>query len=135
MARPGTLFLVLGSLGVLSGCSHEHGPLGDKPDTTSLGVAGGLGEGAVSTAFGIYPESPDLRGVDRDRADRSTATAVRPPPLIPGMPGDPESPRTTNDLMSWSSGPTLPVEASNRALEGEGEAKPAGHGGPASHPR
>ncbi|HMK73221.1 MAG TPA: hypothetical protein VK454_07765 [Myxococcaceae bacterium] len=134
MARTATPTLAVALL-LLVGCSHEHGPLSDKPDTTSLGVAGNLGEGDVSTAYGLAAESPNLRGVDTDRANRFTTTAVRPAPLIPGTPGDPETPRTSNDLITWTSGPTLPVEAANRALEPEGEAKPAGHGEAPTHSR
>jgi hypothetical protein len=134
MARFGTPSSALALLVVVA-CSHQHGPLSDKPDTTSLGVAGNLGEGDVSTAYGLAAASPNLRGVDTNPADRFTSTAVRPAPLIPGTPGDPQTPRTSNDLMSWTSGPTLPVEAANRALEPEGEAKPAGHGEAAGHPR
>jgi len=127
--------LALAVLGFLSGCTRQHGPLSDTPDTTSLAVAGSLGEGAVSTAYGLAARSPDLRGVDTDRADRDTATATRPPPLVPGTPGNPDTPRTSNDLQSWSSGPNLPVESANRALEPEGEGAPATHGHPAGHPR
>jgi hypothetical protein len=109
----------LAALALLVGCSHEHGTLSDKPDTTSLGVAGGLGEGGVSTAYGIYRASPELKGVDTNLADRSTASAQRPPPLIPGAPSSPDAPRTCNDMQSWTSGPTLPVEPANMALEAE----------------
>jgi hypothetical protein len=109
----------LAALALLAGCSQTHGTLSDKPDTTSLGVAGGLGEGGVSTAYGIYPASSELKGVDTNRADRSTTSAQRPPPLIPGAPSAPDAPRTSNDMQSWTSGPTLPVEPANRALEAE----------------
>jgi hypothetical protein len=118
---------------VLSGCSTKHGPLSDKADTTSLGVAGGLGEGGISTAYGIHEQSPSLRGVDLDMADRSTSTAVRPAALIPGMPSNPDAPRTSNAAQSWTSGPTLPVEPANMAIEPEGAEAPAGHPA-AAHP-
>jgi len=121
-------------LALLSGCSFKHGPLSDKPDTTSLGVAGGLGEGGMSTAYGIYENSPSLKGVDLDLADRSTSTAVRPAPLVPGMPSNADAPRTSNAVQSWTSGPTLPVEPANMALEPEGGETPATHGGAAGHP-
>jgi hypothetical protein len=124
----------LAALSLLAGCSHEHGPLSDKPDTTSLGVAGGLGEGGMSTAYGIYSEAPALTGVDLDKAARNTSTAVRPLPLVPGTPNDPDAPRTSNALQSWTSGPTLPVEPANMALEPEGAEAPASHGGAAGHP-
>jgi hypothetical protein len=117
-----------------SGCAREHGPLSDKPDTTSLGVAGGLGEGDVSTAYGIYAESADLRGVDNSLANRSTATAVRPPSLVPGMPNSADVPRTSNAVEAWTSGPNLPVEPANMALEPEGAETPAAHSGGAHHP-
>jgi hypothetical protein len=133
MNAPRTALGILVALGLLSGCSHEHGPVSDKPDTTSLGVAGGLGEGAVSTAYGVYPEGPDLRGVDRSLANRSTSTAVRPAPLVPGTPGNLDAPRTSNAMQSWTSGPTLPVERANMALEPEAGEKPAGHGAGAGH--
>jgi|SRR5450631_2330039 len=125
---------MLAALALLAGCSHQHGPLSDKPDTTSLGVAGGLGEGGMSTAYGIYPNSPGLKGVDLDYADRSTSTAVRPMPLVPGTPSNPDAPRTSNAMQAWTSGPTLPVEPANMALEPEGAEVPAAHGGAAGHP-
>jgi hypothetical protein len=124
----------LAALALLAGCSHEHGPLSDKPDTTSLGVAGGLGEGGMSTAFGIYTDSPSLKGVDLDKLDRSTSTAVRPAPLVPGTPSNPDAPRTSNAVQSWTSGPTLPVEPANMALEPEGAEAPPSHGDVAGHP-
>jgi hypothetical protein len=125
---------MLAALALLAGCSRQHGPLSDKADTTSLGVAGGLGEGGMSTAYGIYANSPELRGVDLDYADRSTSTAVRPTPLVPGTPSNPDAPRTSNAMQSWTSGPTLPVEPANMALEPEGTEVPAAHGGAAGHP-
>ena len=124
----------LAALALLAGCSHEHGPLSEKPDTTSLGVAEGLGEGGMSTAYGIYSDSPSLAGVDLDKADRNTSTAVRPAPLVPGMPSNPDAPRTSNAMQSWTSGPTLPVEPANMALEPEGAEAPSAHGGAAGHP-
>jgi hypothetical protein len=129
-----TTLPMLAVLALLPGCSHEHGPLSDKPDTTSLGVAQGLGPGGVSTAYGIQAEGPDMRGVDLDMADRSTSTAVRPQPLIPGLPSNADAPRTSNAMQSWTSGPTLPVEPANMALEPEGAEAPAAHGGAAGHP-
>jgi len=116
------------SLALAVGCSHEHGPLSDKPDTTSLGVAGGLGPGGVSTAFGVFPDSPGLRGVNNDAAARFTSTAVRPPPLVPGTPANQNVPRTSNAVQTWTSGPNLPVERANMALEPEGTEAPAAHG-------
>ncbi len=129
-----TSLSTLAVLALLSGCSLKHGPLSDKPDTTSLGIAGELGEGGVSTAYGIYGHSPSLTGVDLDVADRSTSTAVRPSPLVPGTPSDLDAPRTSNALQSWTSGPTLPVERANMALEPEGVEAPAPHGGASGHP-
>lgn len=128
-----TTLLTLGALGLVPGCSTKHGPLSDKADTTSLGVAGNLGEGGISTAYGVHPQSPDLRGVDLDVADRRTSTAVRPTPLIPGLPTNPDAPRTSNAVQSWTSGPTLPVERANMAIEPEGTEAPTAHG-PAAHP-
>ncbi|MGO8971400.1 MAG: hypothetical protein ACLQDQ_17735 [Myxococcaceae bacterium] len=127
------LFMAVSALGLAvlaSGCSHEHGPLSDTPDTTSLAVAGGLGPGGVSTAYGIYPESPGLLGVDDSLANRSTSTAVRPAPLVPGTPNNPDAPRTSNAVQDWTSGPNLPVEQANRALEPEGAEAPVAHGNP-----
>ena len=124
---------LLAAASLLAGCSHEHGPLSDKADTTSLGVATGLGEGGVSTAYGIAPQGPDLRGVDTRLANRNTVTAVRPAPLIPGAPGNPDTPRTGNAMQSWTSGPNLPVERQNMALEPEGAESPAGHGAESGH--
>lgn len=117
------------ALALLAGCYREHGHLSDKPDTTSLGVAGGLGEGGVSTAYGIYRNRPSLKGVDLDVADRNTSTVVRPAPLIPGTPSNPDAPRTSNAMQSWTSGPNLPVEPANMALEPEPAEAPAGHHG------
>ena len=132
-ALPSSL-LTLAALALSAGCAREHGPLSDKPDTTSLGVAGGLGEGGVSTAYGIYGNCPSLKGVDTDLADRNTSNVVRPTPLIPGMPSSSDTPRTSNAMQSWTSGPTLPVEPANMALEPEGAEAPAVHGGAAGHP-
>ncbi len=126
------LLALCSALALGAGCSTQHGPLSDTPDTTSLGVAGGLGPGGVSTAYGVYPESPDLKGVD-PLADRSTSTAVRPPPLVPGLPGDAETPRTSNAVQAWTSGPNLPVEPANMALEPEVTEPPAAHGGGRGH--
>lgn len=130
-----TALPMLAVLALLSGCSHEHGPVSDKADTTSLalGVAGGLGEGGMSTAYGIYPDSPTLSGVDLGLTNRSTSTAVRPAPLVPGMPSNSDAPRTSNAVQSWTSGPNLPVEPANMALEPEGAEKPAAHGGADHH--
>ncbi len=125
-ALPTTLFALL--LAFALGCSREHGPLSDKPDTTSLSVAGGLGPGGVSTAYGVFPEAPGLPGVDADAADRNTSTAVRPPPLVPGTPANADVPRTSNAVQAWSSGPNLPVEPANMALEPEGAEAPTAHG-------
>lgn len=128
-----TVLGLLAAVGLLAGCSHEHGPVSDKADTTSLGVATGLGEGGVSTAYGIAPQGSDLRGVDTNVADRNTVTAVRPAPLFPGAPGNHDTPRTSNAMQSWTSGPNLPVERQNMALEPEGGEKPAGHGAEPAH--
>ena len=132
-ALPSTL-LSLAALALGVGCSHEHGPLSNKPDTTSLGVAGGLGEGGVSTAYGIYRDCPSLKGVNNNLADRNTSSVARPPPLVPGAPSNPDAPRTSNAMQSWTSGPTLPVEPANMALEPEGAEAPPAHGGAAGHP-
>jgi hypothetical protein len=129
-----TTLPTLAVLALLAGCSLKHGPLSDTPDTTSLGIAGDLGEGGVSTAYGIYSHSPTLSGVDLDVADRSTSTAVRPAPLVLGTPSSLDAPRTSNAVQSWTSGPTLPVEPANMALEPEGVEAPASHGAPAGHP-
>ena len=133
MRAPFPLLTALAGLVLLLGCSHEHGPLSDKPDTTSLGVAGGLGMGGVSTAYGIYPARPGLAGVDDDLADRNTSTALRPAPLIPGMPNNANSPRTSNAVQAWTSGPNLPVEPANMALEPEGAEPAAPHGAASNH--
>jgi hypothetical protein len=122
----------LAAVGLLTGCSHEHGPLSDKPDTTSLGAAGTVGMGDVSTAYGVHAAAPDLRGVDTELSNRSTASAVRPAPLLPGAPESADAPVISNAMQSWTSGPTLPVERANMALEPEGAEKPAAHGAGAS---
>jgi hypothetical protein len=127
-----TTLSALTLLTLLTGCAREHGPLSNTPDTTSLGVAKGLGPGGVSTAFGVYPDSPGLKGVD-PLADRSTSTAVRPPPLVPGMPANPDAPRTSNAVQAWTTGPNLPVEPSNMALEPETIEEPKAQGQAPGH--
>jgi len=83
----------------------------------------------MSTAYGIYyPASPFMTDIGPSQASRDTSTAVRPPPLVPGTPNDPDAPRTSNAMQSWTSGPTLPVEPANMALEPEGAEAPGHHG-------
>jgi hypothetical protein len=67
--------------------------------------------------------------VDLDLADRNTSTVMRPAPLVPGTPSNPYAPRTSNAMQSWTSGPNLPVEQANMALEPEGAEAPPGHHG------
>jgi hypothetical protein len=125
--------------GVLA-CSHEHGPLSDTPDPTSLGRAGSVPPGRVSTAYGLslpsgVPGVP-LPGTVQGETSPLTTQAHSADSLL-GRPVDQEvgndtAPQTGNAMVTWTSGPNLPVEPWNMALQpppGEGE----GHGGGHSH--
>jgi hypothetical protein len=124
------------------GCSYEHGPLSDTPDTTSLGTAGRWGAPYISTATGVRwrPSDPNavLPGTVQGESSMLT-TQVQPPRTLYGTREDwtlgrPSATRRGRRWV-WISGPNLPVEAWNMALEtAPGEAAGEGHGGAKAHP-
>ena len=132
--------LVLGAFAV--GCSHEHGPVSDKPDTTSLGNAGRFSASMISTSTGIAwrPANPDavIPGTLQGETSPLT-TQARPVLTLLGTReswifGQTFTPETGWAMNTWTSGPTLPVEPWNMALESPtGEGGGEGHGGPKSH--
>jgi len=120
------------------GCSHEHGPLADKPDTTSLGNAGRFAPSMVSTADGLVwaPASrvrfPELQGVFSP-----LTTQAQPPVTLLGTRADwglgqTFGPGAGRAFSTWTSGPNLPVEPWNMAIEApaEGENHGEGHSAP-----
>jgi hypothetical protein len=132
--------LSLGAFAV--GCSHEHGPLADKPDTTSLGNAGRFSDSMVSTATGLVwrPANPAevIPGTSQGETSPLT-TQARPMVTLLGTKeswgfGQSYTPETGWAMNTWTSGPTLPVEPWNMALESPpGEGGGEGHGGPKGH--
>jgi len=135
--RPTSCFVLAAALAAeLLGCSHEHGPLSDTPDPTSLGNAGSVPPGRVSTAYGLSlpSEIPGVPVPGTVQGDYSPLTTqARPADSLLGRPVDQDvgsntAPQTGNAMVVWTSGPNLPVEPWNMALPpapGEGE----GHGG------
>jgi hypothetical protein len=132
--RPLVAALALGAFTV--GCSHEHGPLADKPDTTSLGNAGRFPALMVSTSYGLAwrPANPAtvLPGTVQGETSPLT-TEVRPMISLLGTKeswiyGQTCTPETGWAMRTWTSGPNLPVEPWNMALEA-----PAGEGGGEGH--
>lgn len=126
------------------GCSHEHGPLADKPDTTSLGVAGRFGASMISTSIGLTWRPADPSAVIPGTVQGETSpltTEARPAVSLLGTRADWSFGQTYGPLTGWAmnvwtSGPNLPVEPWNMALEapaGEGSAEGHGHGGPRTH--
>lgn len=119
----------------LLGCSHSHGPLSDTPDPTSLGNAGVLPPVSISTAFGLHdipPPGDELPGTLQGTTSPLT-TQARPVPSLLGQVvgwglGENTDPQTGNALVTWMSGPNLPVEPWNMAIEPEG-GHPAGEHG------
>jgi hypothetical protein len=117
----------------LVGCSHSHGPLSDTPDTTSLGNAGTLPPVSISTASGLHAipaPGEELPGTLQGTTSPLT-TQARPVPSLLGQvvgwgSGENVDPQTGNALVTWMSGPNLPVEPWNMALE---PAPEGGHGG------
>lgn len=131
--------LALGALAL--GCSHEHGPVVDKPDTTSLGNAGRLSPSNASTSVGLERISSDgqvAAGPVRGETSPLT-TQARPVVTLFGTKeswgfGQTYTPETGWAMNTWTSGPNLPVEPWNMALEsptGEGGGEP--RGGPKHH--
>ena len=120
------------------GCSHEHGPLSDKPDTTSLGNAGRFEAILVSTSTGLAlrPSDPATPVPGTVQGETSPLTTqARPVVTLYGTranwsEGQTYAPETGWAMNDWTSGPNLPVEPWNMALEAPaGE----GHGGPKGH--
>ena len=65
------------------GCSHEHGPLSDTPDTTSLGTAGRWGAPYVSTTTGLTWRPSDPNAVIPGTVERRPAPhALEPGRLV-----------------------------------------------------
>jgi hypothetical protein len=132
--------LALGAFTV--GCSHEHGPLADKPDTTSLGNAGRFSESMVSTSTGLVwrPANPAEVIPGTIQGDTSPLTTqARPMVTLLGTKeswifGQSYTPETGWAMNTWTSGPNLPVEPWNMALESAvGEGGGEGHGSPKGH--
>jgi hypothetical protein len=131
--------LALGASAV--GCSHEHGPLADKPDTTSLGTGLRWGVAFVSTSDGLagWPADPSAVILGTTQGETSPLTTLVQPPLtLLGTRelwifGQTFQPRTGWALNSWTSGPNLPVEPWNMALEAPAEGSAEGHGARKAH--
>ncbi|HZJ52605.1 MAG TPA: hypothetical protein VFD38_00580 [Myxococcaceae bacterium] len=132
--------LALGASAV--GCSHEHGPLADKPDTTSLGAAGRWGAPYISTSDGVAWRPADPNAVIPGTVQGETSpltTQVQPPMTLLGTRedwsfGQTFGPTTGWAMNAWTSGPNLPVEPWNMALESPtGEGGGQGHGAPKGH--
>ena len=131
--------LALGAFAV--GCSNEHGPLADKPDTTSLGNAGRFSESMVSTSTGLVwrPANPAeaIPGTVQGETSPLT-TEARPMVTLLGTKeswtfGQTFAPETGWAMNTWTSGPNLPVEPWNMALESATGEGGEGHGGPKGH--
>ena len=143
MRLPSRSLVAAGALSLgtaLVGCSYEHGPLADKPDTTSVGNAGRWPPSMISTTEGLVwaPASrvsfPELHGVFSP-----LTTQVRPPVTLLGTRADwtfgqTFGPDTGRAFNTWTSGPNLPVEPWNMAMEpAEGEGHGETHGAPKGH--
>jgi len=145
LCRPLALagLLALGATAV--GCSHEHGPLTDTPDTTSLGTAGRWDAPYISTATGLAwrPSDPNavIPGTVQGESSMLT-TQVQPPRTLYGTREDWTFGQTFGNQTGWAlgvwiSGPNLPVEPWNMALEaagGEAAGEGHGHGGAKAQP-
>jgi hypothetical protein len=131
--------LALGASAV--GCSHEHGPLADKPDTTSLGTGLRWGVAFVSTSDGLgrWPVAPGTVIPGTWQGELSPLTTQAQPPLTLfgtrelWIFGQTFQPRTGWAMYSWTSGPNLPVEPWNMALEAPAEGSAEGHGARKAH--
>ncbi len=132
--------LALGAFAV--GCSHEHGPLADKPDTTSLATSGRFSDAMISTADGLAWRPADPAAVVPGTVQGETSpltTEVKPSTTLLGTrtdwtTGQTFAPQTGWALNAWTSGPTLPVEPWNMAMEAPaGEGGGEAHGGAKSH--
>lgn len=123
------------------GCSSEHGPLSNTPDTTSLGNAGRWGVMFVSTSEGLarLPRDPNAVIPGTIRGETSPLTTQAQPLLTLfgtranwGF-GQTFEPVTGWAMMTWSSGPNLPVEPWNMAMEAPAEGGGEGHGAAKEH--
>jgi hypothetical protein len=123
------------------GCSSEHGPLSSTPDTTSLGNAGRWGVMYVSTSGGLARLASDPNAVipGTTRGETSPLTTQAQPLLTLfgtranwGF-GQTFEPQTGWAMMTWSSGPNLPVEPWNMAMEAPAEGGGEGHGATREH--
>ena len=123
------------------GCSSEHGPLSNTPDTTSLGNAGRWGVMFVSTSGGLarLPSDPSAVIPGTMRGETSPLTTQAQPLLTLfgtranwGF-GQTFEPQTGWAMMTWSSGPNLPVEPWNMAMEAPAEGGGEAHGAAKEH--
>ena len=104
--------LALGATAV--GCSYEHGPLSDTPDTTSLGNAGRWGAPYISTATGVTWRPSDPNAVIPGTVQGETSmltTQVQPPRTLYGTREDwtfgrVSAPRRGGRWVSGSPAPT-----------------------------
>jgi hypothetical protein len=120
------------------GCSYEHGPLSDTPDTTSLGTAGRWGAPHISTATGVRwrPSDPNAVLPTVQGESSMLTTQVQPPRTLRDTRGlDPRQTRQPDGVGAgvWISGPNLPVEPWNMALEPAPARPREGHGGAKAH--
>jgi len=120
-----TAALALGAFAI--GCSHEHGPLVDKPDTTSLGNAGRIPPAWISTSTGLarIPSNRETLVPGTLQGETSPLTTqARPLVTLYGTQeswvfGQTYTPETGWAMNTWTSGPNLPVEPWNMALRSE----------------
>ena len=142
LSRPLALAGALALAASAVGCSHEHGPLADKPDTTSLGAALRWGVAYVSTSDGVAGRPADPNTIIPGTVQGETSpltTRVQPPMTLLGTRedwtfGQTVGPQTGWAMNVWTSGPNLPVEPWNMALESPaGEGGGQGHGAPKAH--
>ena len=145
LCRPLALAGVLALGATAVGCSHEHGPLTDTPDTTSLGTAGRWDAPYISTATGLAWRPSDPNAVIPGTVQgESSCSRRRSSPRGPctgrartGRSGRPSATRPGGRWVSGFSGPNLPVEPWNMALEaagGEAAGEGHGHGGAKAQP-
>jgi hypothetical protein len=134
LSRPLALAGVLALGASAVGCSHEHGPLSDTPDTTSLGNAGRWGVRFVSTSEGLtWRPNPNTVVANTVQGELSPLTTqAQPRVTLLGTRADwtfgqTFEPTTGWAMNTWSSGPNLPVEPWNMAMEAASEGE--GHGG------
>ncbi len=127
--------LALGASAV--GCSYEHGPLSNTPDTTSLGNAPRWGIRFISTSEGLVwrPRDPNAVIPNTVQGELSPLTTqAQPRVTLLGTRADWSfgqtfEPTTGWAMNTWSSGPNLPVEPWNMAMEApEGEGAGEAHG-------